>query len=77
MHKMRDWLRLAFARSIVCRGLVYSVVVGTVLTAINHGDSLLNGQVGSRHLFKIGLTYVVPYVVSTLSSVAALNSRTE
>ncbi|SMP43502.1 hypothetical protein SAMN06265222_101945 [Neorhodopirellula lusitana] len=72
---MRDWLRLAFARAIVCRGLIYSVVVGTVLTAINHGDSILYGQVGSPDLFKIGLTYVVPYVVATLSSVAALNSR--
>ncbi|WP_197169073.1 nitrate/nitrite transporter NrtS [Novipirellula galeiformis] len=48
-------------------------MVGTNLTAIHHGDILLNGEFRSRHLFKIRLTYIAPYVVSALSNVAALN----
>ncbi|QDS94514.1 hypothetical protein FF011L_32930 [Roseimaritima multifibrata] len=74
---MHEWFRLAFSRSIVLRGLAYSVVVGTILTAINHGDNLLNGQLETRHFLKIALTYTVPYIVSTLSSVAALNQSVE
>jgi hypothetical protein len=49
--------------------------VGTVLTAINHGDALLRGQLDAVRLFRIGLTVVVPYCVSTASSVAAMRSR--
>jgi hypothetical protein len=43
-----------------------------VLTAINHGDALLRGQLDAVRLFRIGLTVVVPYCVSTASSVAAM-----
>ncbi|QDT05518.1 hypothetical protein K227x_39180 [Rubripirellula lacrimiformis] len=71
---MREWFRLATRQSIVSRGLAYSVVVGTVLTAINQGDIIMAGQCQPTHFAKIGLTYLVPYVVSTLSSVGAIRS---
>jgi len=71
---MQTWFRLALQPSVVRRGLGYSVVVGTVLMLINQGDILLSGELTSRHLLKIGLTYTVPYFVSTLSSVGAMKN---
>lgn len=50
---------------------MYAVVVGTVLVAINHGDALLRGELDGLRLLRMGLTVMVPYVVSTLSSVGA------
>ena len=66
--------RLAIASSpkVVRRALGYAIVVGTILIAINHGDALWSGDVDSGRLFKMGLTVLVPYLVSTLSSVQAL-----
>ena len=67
---------LALARSprVVRRALLYALVVGAVLIAINHGDALLSGHVGADRWWKMGLTVLVPYTVSTLSSVGALRS---
>lgn len=65
------WLRLAFQTSVVRRALGYAVVVGALLIAINHGDAILAGAVDGRRLLKMALTIVVPYMVSTASSVGA------
>jgi len=43
-----------------------------VLIAINHGDALLRGEIDAGRLLKMGLTVLVPYTVSTLSSVGAI-----
>jgi hypothetical protein len=40
-----------------------ALIVGSILTAINHGDLLLEGSYPSP--IKIALTYCVPYVVTT------------
>ena len=66
------WLRLAMQRSVVVRALKYAVVVGAVLIAINHGDALLAGEVGASRAVRMALTVLVPYVVSTSSSVGAM-----
>jgi hypothetical protein len=66
-----EWLAVACERGIVLRACKYAVVVGAVLITINHGDALLAGDVDARRLLKLGLTVLVPYVVSTLSSVGA------
>jgi hypothetical protein len=71
MRDMKDWLRMAFQGSVVRRGLLYSVVVGSVLVSINHGDAILRGDVGGGRLLRIALTVLVPYLVSTSSSLAA------
>jgi hypothetical protein len=69
------WLRTALEGPVVRRGLFYAVIVGAVLIAINHGDALLRGDVEGGRLLKMGLTVLVPYLVSTFSSVAALHDR--
>src|SRR5215208_3774901 len=69
---MSEWLRLAREPHVVRRALTYAVVVGSVLIAINNGDALLRGEVTPGRLLRMGLTVIVPYLVSTLSSVGAI-----
>ncbi|MEO5718564.1 MAG: nitrate/nitrite transporter NrtS [Chthoniobacterales bacterium] len=47
-----------------------ALVVGIILTIINHGPALLAGDLTSGRLCQILLTFTVPYTVSTISSVA-------
>ena len=72
MSAADSWFRLACSRSVVRRAICFALVVGSVLAAINHGDAILNGSLTSTQVWKIGLTYLVPYTVSTLSSVGAI-----
>ena len=68
------FLSLALSPRVVRRALLYALVVGAILIAINHGDALIAGHVGAERWWKMGLTVLVPYTVSTLSSVGALRS---
>jgi hypothetical protein len=72
---MKESLRLALESSVVKRALKYAVVVGLILITINYGDVILRGELNGGRLFKMALTVVVPYVVSTLSSVGALRDQ--
>lgn len=74
---MSSWIELARSRAVVRRALGYAVVVGALLIAINHGDALLRGELGAGRVLKMGLTVLVPYAVSTLSSVGALRGAGE
>ncbi len=74
----RLWLAVACEPAIVRRALKFAVVVGAILISINHGDAILAGDVDRRRLLKMALTVLVPYTVSTLSSVGAtLSFRAE
>jgi len=66
---MKQTLALALKPSVVKRALKYAVVVGSILIAINPSDAILRGELPPERLFRMGLTVIVPYVVSTLSSV--------
>ena len=72
---MNEWFRLAFSPSVLRRALKVAVLVGAILIVINHGDALLAGDVDGARLAKMSLTFLVPYLVSTTSSVAALRDR--
>jgi len=69
---MNVWLKIALEPAVVRRALGYAVVVGAILIIINHFDALLRWDVTPVRLLKMGLTMIVPYAVSTLSSVAAI-----
>jgi hypothetical protein len=62
---------------VVRRALGYAVVVGAILIGINHGDAILRGDMDLVRLLKMGLTVIVPYTVSTLSSVQAMRANTQ
>ncbi|MDH3689508.1 MAG: nitrate/nitrite transporter NrtS [Gammaproteobacteria bacterium] len=69
---MREWLEIAFRRSVCVRAVKVGLLVGTILMVINHGDALLNGSVSAATALKIFLTYLVPYMVSTYASVCVI-----
>ena len=62
-------LQIALRRTVVRRALRYGVIVGVLLIGINHGGALLSGPVTAGRMIQMALTLVVPYLVSTLSSV--------
>ena len=70
-----SWFSVAISGAVVRRALLYLLIVGAVLVGINHGDALLRGDVDGVRLFKILLTPLVPYAVSTLSSVSAIRAH--
>ncbi len=47
------------------RSLRVALVVGVVLTLINQGDTLLGGPWAAALLWKVPLTFVVPFCVAT------------
>ena len=55
------------------RSATASLVVGTILTALNQGDLLLSAQWSNSFYWKIPLTYCVPFLVATYG--ALTNSR--
>lgn len=69
---MTEKLRIACERSVVRRATVYAVVVGAILITINHGDAILQRDIDGVRLAKMCLTVLVPYLVSTFSSVGTL-----
>ena len=71
---MREWLKLICEWAVVRRALICAVIVGAVLLAINHGDAIVLGDVTTGRLIQMGLTLLVPYCVSTFSSVAAIRA---
>ena len=71
---MASWLSLATAPRTVRRGLRYAAIVGTLLISINYGDMILRGTLPPGALLRMALTVMVPYVVSTLSSVEAVRA---
>ncbi|WP_074204620.1 nitrate/nitrite transporter NrtS [Parasphingorhabdus marina] len=58
------------ARVTVVRAIKVAIVVGTLLIALNHGDNIATGN--WPVWWKIPLTYLVPYSVSSYSTAAFL-----
>ncbi len=54
------------------RSLVVALVVGTALNLINQGPEILSGK--WPIIWKFALTYVVPFLVASYGSYAALRS---
>lgn len=68
---MSGWsrvLNLCLADGVPRRSFQVALIVGTVLNLINQGDVLLHG--GHLNLFKVALTYTVPYLVATYGAVS-------
>ncbi|MBT8083850.1 MAG: nitrate/nitrite transporter NrtS [Woeseia sp.] len=75
MTTSSSWLKVATRYSVVVRSMRVSLIVGTILVGINHGDVLLGGGATTVAVWKIPLTYFVPYAVSTYAAVDAILSR--
>lgn len=70
--KSLTWFAIATSRCVVARAVACSVVVGALLTFINHGDCIATGCFTWNCCWKSLLTLLVPYGVSTVSSVQAV-----
>ena len=55
------------------RSLLIAFLIGTILVAINQADLLLHDGWRPSLIWKVPLTYLVPFVVATWS--ALINSR--
>ena len=60
-------------RPLVARSLIIALIVGTLLTAINQGNVIFQGDASPALAWKIPLTYAVPYCVATAG--ALMTSR--
>jgi hypothetical protein len=61
---MSKWERCRDPR-VISLALRVALVIGTILNLINHYDLLLGVPLSGGTLIQVGLTYVVPYCVST------------
>ena len=57
----------------VRRSLLSSLIVGTVITAINQGTLIVQGDLSVNLAWQVPLTYLVPYCVATTGAI--LNAR--
>lgn len=62
-------VRLCFSDGIPRLSFYAALVVGTILNIINQGDTLWGGA--EPQYLKGGLTYLVPYCVSTYGAVSS------
>ena len=60
-------LQLAFGDGTPKKAFFTALVVGSILTGINHGDMILSGEYPSW--LKVLLTYFVPYCVTTWGAI--------
>jgi hypothetical protein len=64
--------RLTFGWRSARRSLLVALLVGTILNLINQGPEMLSGE--WPVLWKLGLTYLVPFLVASYGSYAAFRS---
>lgn len=69
---MNGFLKAAVSWPVVRRACAFALLVGALLIAINHGPAILAGEIDRGRGVQMALTVLVPYVVSTLSSVLAM-----
>ena len=69
-----DLLELAFGHGTPKKAFLTALVIGTILTTINHGDNIiLHGK--WPVFWKIILTYCTPYCVTTWGAITGKLSR--
>jgi hypothetical protein len=69
---MSGVLALCFSKSVIRRASYSAILVGAILILINNSDALLQGEFDRQRLFRMFLTVIVPYIVSTVSSVTTI-----
>lgn len=72
---MGAWLRFASQRSVLRRAFVTCLFVGVLLTVVNHGPELVRAQFSPGLVAQIALTLLIPFAVSVVSSVGAIQEH--
>ena len=69
-----SFVKLMLRPDVCRRALTLALVVGPVIGLINHGGRMLGGTMEAGDWLRFGLTFIVPYCVSTWSSVMTLRA---
>lgn len=64
-------LRLFFRGATVRTGVRVAAVVGTVLSAVNQGATIVDGNATVTTWIRVGVNYLVPFLVSSYGFLAA------
>ncbi len=75
IQKNKAWWQIALGREVIKRSLKTSLIVGSILAMINHGDALLALDMPVERGIKMLLTYLVPYFVTTSASISAIRHQ--
>jgi hypothetical protein len=74
------WTRPVEAVALVLRGRTARVavpvaaVVGTVISAVNQGDVIIEGQASGITWVRIAVNYLVPFIVASVAYLSACRS---
>jgi hypothetical protein len=68
-NAMSGYINIALRPDVSRTAIKISLLVGTILALINHGPEIFHFTLSKQDIFQILLTYLVPYGVSTYSSV--------
>jgi hypothetical protein len=72
---IRCWRHVVPHHAVWRRSLTTALIVGTILTAINQGNLILQHGFSGEILLKMGLTYCVPFCVSTSGALGAARAH--
>ncbi len=70
--QINEFIKAALLNEFVFMALKISLIVGSILALINHGDTIFEGTLTLANVCQIILTFLVPYCVSTYSSIKAI-----
>ena len=65
MASLKIALDIWFSKEVFSRSVKVALFVGTILAFVNNGDLIINGNLTPECWFKMGLTCLVPYSVSS------------
>ncbi len=77
------WTTRAEACRLVMRGVTFptcarvALVVGTILTIVNQGSVIVGGDATVATWLRVGVNYVVPFIVSSIGYLAPFRCRPE
>jgi len=71
---MKKHLHTARQPEVIRTAMRFALIVGPILVFINHGNAIIGGTMDTTAWLQSALTMLVPYTVSTLSSVSAYHS---
>jgi len=69
--QLKKRTQIARQPEVIRTAMRFAFIVGPVLIIINYGDKILVGDMQQLDWLKCLVTLIVPYTVSTLSSVSA------
>lgn len=68
-------LRLFLAGATVRTAWKVAAVVGTILSAVNQGSVIINGHATPATWVRVGVNYLVPFLVSSVGFLSACRNR--